>query len=130
MISLSQRRKTTKKEKRYMKVEELNRMVDEKYGPYERSQRSYELEKMDIKLKDLKNMTKEDVEELRIIHKDNIRYKIYFSWYIQHIPKVVALIGSLILFIYWYGPKALIAFLPITLVMAILLTFIRLTRGY
>lgn len=125
-----EQKKNRKIDKTYMSIKDFSRMVDDRVGPRVRSERSYELEKMDVKIKDLKNMSKEDVEELRIIHKDNILYKIYFSWFWPHLPKVIALICSLVLFVYWFGVASLIAFLPITLLMVMMIFFIRLTRGY
>jgi hypothetical protein len=116
--------------KRYLDVDELSRMVEEQHGERVRSERSYELEAMDVKMKDLKNFTKEDVDELRIIHQNDWRYKLYFSWFWDHIPKLISLIASLILFTYWFGTESLIAFLPITLVIGVVMFFLQFTRGY
>ncbi len=122
--------KRSKFSKTYMSISELSEIAEARNGVFERNARSYELEKMDIKLKDLQHYSKEDVEELRRLNKNNIRYKLYFSWLPDHLPKVIVVLGALSLYTFWYGFPALIAFLPITLIMIILMIFIRLTRGY
>ncbi|MBN2794602.1 MAG: hypothetical protein JXR88_04295 [Clostridia bacterium] len=123
-------RRKKKNKRTYLNAEELNELVIELHGQKTRSERSYELENMKIKMKDLKHFTKEDIDELRQIHSKDWRYKIYFSWFWDMMPKFIALIGSLLLFTYWFGVESLIAFLPITLLLSVMLSFIRLTRGY
>lgn len=120
----------TYKGKKFMSSDELEEILVERRDVYIRSKRSYELEAMNVKVRDLKHMYKEDVDELRRIHKDNFWYKLYFSGVMDHVSKVLVLAGALAIFARFYGIASLIAFLPLVLVSIMLLFFIRLTRGY
>lgn len=125
---LFKRKKSQKKN--FLNAEDLDRIIHGLYERKTRSERSRELEGMDVKLKDLKYYSKEDVEELRRLNKHRLKYRLYFSWLWDHFPKMVVVVLTLCLWVYWFGWKTtFLAFLPLSLMMFIMITFIRLTRG-
>jgi hypothetical protein len=118
------------KNKSFMSVDQLDSLVNEFNPRKPRNERSYELEKMKVKLKDLQYFSKEDVDELRALNRDNWLYQLYFSGFYDLIPKAIVVLLSLALFVYFFGFIGLLAFLPSGLVFLFLLVSVRLFRGY